>query len=150
MNKIDKLLKKNLYKDSTLDTQLSTACLQYITERIEFQPAVQPDSYLDQLKYKYRPLNLPNTTKVMEVETSTTSSTGNESTVLSSDSIPKPRQVLYNSDNLQMKWAGSKGIGSGLSNMGNTCFLNSVLQCLTYTPPLYNYLHSDDHKTSCE
>ncbi|KAH0462808.1 hypothetical protein IEQ34_010383 [Dendrobium chrysotoxum] len=40
-------------------------------------------------------------------------------------------------------------IGAGLENMGNTCYLNSVLQCLTYTEPFAAYLQSGKHKSTC-
>jgi hypothetical protein len=40
--------------------------------------------------------------------------------------------------------------GSGLKNLGNTCFLNSVLQCILYTAPLKNYFHFTDHSLTCK
>ncbi|NXT01996.1 UBP36 hydrolase, partial [Jacana jacana] len=65
------------------------------------------------------------------------------------DGIPDPQKVLFPMERLSLKWERLYRVGAGLQNLGNTCFLNSTVQCLTYTPPLANYLLSKDHTRHC-
>lgn len=138
-----------------LDSQLSSACLQYLTEKVEFKLASRPDSYLENLKDKYHPINsdfqfeMDNSGHQQHKEEVAKKGL-DERGVKGEDSIPRPRRVLYDAEKVQMEWGRVRGIGLGLTNMGNTCFLNSVLQCLCYTTPLHRYLTSGEHKTSCE
>ncbi|XP_070638164.1 ubiquitin carboxyl-terminal hydrolase 17-like protein 13 [Bos indicus] len=41
------------------------------------------------------------------------------------------------------------GVGAGLQNLGNTCYVNAALQCLSHTPPLASWMVSQQHATLC-
>lgn len=71
-------------------------------------------------------------------------------TNLADDGLPMPSRVLCTPESIRLDWPHGRRVGVGLTNLGNTCFLNATLQCLAYTAPLVNYLTGSNHAKTCK
>ncbi|NXM02598.1 UBP42 hydrolase, partial [Tyrannus savana] len=65
------------------------------------------------------------------------------------EGMTPPQRILFPPEEICMDWQQRQRPGAGLLNLGNTCYINVILQCLTYTPPLANYLLSREHSQLC-
>uniref|UniRef100_G3PAH0 Ubiquitin carboxyl-terminal hydrolase n=1 Tax=Gasterosteus aculeatus aculeatus TaxID=481459 RepID=G3PAH0_GASAC len=140
--------RKETGDEGDLNKLLASSAKKVLLQKIEFEPASKGFSYqLDSLKNKYVILN-PRNEGAAGIKS--TGPSVSENTVSGqSDGIPAPQKMLFPGSKLALKWEGVYRVGAGLHNLGNTCFLNSTVQCLTYTPPLANYLLSKEHSRAC-
>ncbi|XP_051015107.1 ubiquitin carboxyl-terminal hydrolase 36 [Acomys russatus] len=140
-------------EDGDLGRLLAASAKKVLLQRIEFEPASKSFSYqLESLKSKYVLLN-------SRTEGASRHKSGDELQARKpgtervsgsgGDGVPAPQKVLFPMERLSLRWERVFRVGAGLHNLGNTCFLNSTIQCLTYTPPLANYLLSKEHARSC-
>ncbi|XP_032097378.1 ubiquitin carboxyl-terminal hydrolase 36 isoform X2 [Sapajus apella] len=145
--------RKDSADDGELGKLLASSAKKVLLQKIEFQPASKSFSYqLESLKSKYVLLN-PKTegaSRHKSGDDPPARRQGSEHTYEScGDGVPAPQKVLFPTERLSLRWERVFRVGAGLHNLGNTCFLNATIQCLTYTPPLANYLLSKEHARSC-
>lgn len=146
--------RKDSAEDGDLGRLLAASAKKVLLQRIEFEPASKSFSYqLESLKSKYVLLNsrAEGTSRHRSGDEPQARKPGTERVSGSGgDGVPAPQKVLFPVERLSLRWERVFRVGAGLHNLGNTCFLNSTIQCLTYTPPLANYLLSKEHARSCE
>lgn len=147
--------RKDTSDEVDLNKLLASSAKKVLLQKIEFEPASKGFSYqLDSLKTKYVILNPRNeaATAQRSAESAQIKRQVSENVIPGgqSDGITPPQKILFQGNRLTLKWERVFRVGAGLHNLGNTCFLNSTVQCLTYTPPLANYLLSKEHSRTCE
>ncbi|XP_077590575.1 ubiquitin carboxyl-terminal hydrolase 36 [Stigmatopora nigra] len=134
-----------------LNKLLASSAKKVLLQKIEFEPASKGFSYqVDSLKTKYVILNPRNEGAAGQKAAELPQIKRQDNGVgVQGDGIAPPQKMLFPPNKLALKWERVYRVGAGLQNLSNTCFLNSTVQCLTYTPPLANYLLSKEHSRVC-
>ncbi|KAK9765316.1 hypothetical protein K7432_006450 [Basidiobolus ranarum] len=129
-----------------------------LQRRVVFKESTKPDLKMKALKRKYRPINedshwsTQSTRGIQEIREAITDYTTGSSAGEFIDSLGfrRPTQILFRKERLSTSWENILPVGPGFNNLGNTCYINVILQALIYTPPLTNYMLTKEHSSLCK
>ena len=146
-----KALLKGGSQSGDLTQTITSSVKKALLEHVDFTPAEKPASLqVESLRCKYISLNPSEAVPALSNGNNhARNNVSNGFGCTKQDEMPQPKTVLYPPHKVKLKWPNPRRVGPGIQNMGNTCFMNSVLQCLTYTAPFANYILEGEHKSKC-
>ena len=137
--------KKNSLKNNSINPLFSDVSIQSIEVNID-------NENINITKFNLRKNKSTNIKNFFETNNLNNYFSDKNSDIIN-DSVPDASTTdeIFNDNFIDslMYWKKENPPGCGLKNLGNTCFLNSVLQCIMYTPPLKNYFDFSDHDQTC-
>ncbi|XP_075224171.1 ubiquitin specific peptidase 36 isoform X1 [Lycorma delicatula] len=143
-------------KNDDLDNKIVASARRVLLTEVQYEPSGSYSSaMLDSLKSKYIVLNAnicdgKVDLKVKNGPKESASKDSSPKKVKSEVTLPTPKRILYPPEAVQLGWQSSSPIGSGMINMGNTCYLNSTLQALFHVPAFVNWILNDKiHSAKC-
>uniref|UniRef100_A0A336LW92 Ubiquitin carboxyl-terminal hydrolase n=1 Tax=Culicoides sonorensis TaxID=179676 RepID=A0A336LW92_CULSO len=147
--------------DLNIQDRLIACVKRVIINKIEYEESPSSSTTLyENLKSKYtvlKPGGIVNGNnsgiRHNQNGTATLSNGHSESQGNKSPTLPKPKKILFPINKVCIGWKslGRRwNVGSGMINMGNTCYLNSTLQALFHVPSVASWLYSDvEHRQRC-
>lgn len=102
------------------------------TRKISFLRAQHPEAKFNANKFHYKPINKPLNQNKNDVKDTDSNIQEDNNNIV--DNTPLKENKLH------LGWLKKTRNGAGFKNYGQTCYLNSALQCLCYTAPLSNIL----------
>ncbi|KAI8647444.1 hypothetical protein BD408DRAFT_408565 [Parasitella parasitica] len=142
---------EKIVKGGKNDTVVQKNTISNLLNRsIKFRKSRYVDQKLELFKKKFAPVNgVSGVVHAASAYDNVSMGGDNVAAKVDSNGFSRPSQVLFSKDKLNSGWDGIHPVGSGLKDLGHLSSLNAVLQALTYTPALANYMMNKTHSANC-